>query len=67
MRYRQLGSSGLGVSEIGFGAWGIGGNNKGSVAYGPIDEGEARRALLSAVDVGVNFFDTADFLSLIHI
>jgi len=61
MRYRQLGSSGLGVSEIGFGAWGIGGNNKGSVAYGPIDEGEARRALLSAVDAGVNFFDTADF------
>ena len=61
MRYRLLGSSGLSVSEIGFGAWGIGGNNKGAVAYGSIDESEASLALLSAVDVGVNFFDTADF------
>lgn len=61
MRYRLLGSSGLSVSEIGFGAWGIGGNNNGAVAYGPIDESAASLALLSAVDVGVNFFDTADF------
>ncbi len=66
MRYRQLGSTGIKVSEIGFGAWGIGGNNNGAVAYGPVDATEAREALLSAVDAGVTLFDTADFYGFGH-
>lgn len=66
MRYRQLGSTGIKVSEIGFGAWGIGGNNRGAVAYGPVDADEARLALLAAVDAGVTLFDTADFYGFGH-
>lgn len=66
MRYRKLGSTGIEVSEIGFGAWGIGGNNKGAVAYGPVDAGEARLALLAAVEAGVTLFDTADFYGFGH-
>ena len=60
MRQRQLGRSGLAVSEIGFGAWGIGGNKDGAVAYGPTDEAQSLDALSAALDAGINFFDTAD-------
>jgi aryl-alcohol dehydrogenase-like predicted oxidoreductase len=66
MRYRQLGATGIRVSEIGFGAWGIGGNAKGAVAYGPADEDESRQALLQAVETGINFFDTSDFYGFGH-
>jgi aryl-alcohol dehydrogenase-like predicted oxidoreductase len=54
MRYRQLGRAGWQVSEISFGAWAIGGG------WGKVDEDLALAALHKAVDLGVNFFDTAD-------
>src|SRR5438105_1012923 len=54
MRTRKLGKTGLEVSEIGFGGWGIGGGMWG----GPRDD-DARHALASAIDLGVNFIDTA--------
>jgi aryl-alcohol dehydrogenase-like predicted oxidoreductase len=60
VRYRKLGRSGLSVSEVGFGAWGIGGNKDGAVAYGPTDEAESLDALSAAFDAGINFYDTAD-------
>ena len=60
VRQRQLGRSGVAVSEIGFGAWGIGGNKDGAVAYGPTDEAQSLDALSAALDAGINFFDTAD-------
>jgi aryl-alcohol dehydrogenase-like predicted oxidoreductase len=60
VRYRKLGRSGLSVSEIGFGAWGIGGNKDGAVAYGPTDEAQSLDALSAAYDAGINFYDTAD-------
>jgi aryl-alcohol dehydrogenase-like predicted oxidoreductase len=60
VRQRQLGRSGVAVSEIGFGAWGIGGNKDGAVAYGPTDEAQSLDALAAAFDAGINFFDTAD-------
>ena len=54
MRYRPLGSTGLEVSEIGFGGWGIGrGFWKGG------DDAESARALDQAAAAGVNLFDTA--------
>jgi aryl-alcohol dehydrogenase-like predicted oxidoreductase len=53
MEYRTLGKTGLGVSEIGFGGWGIGGD------WGATDERESLRALEAALDAGVTFFDTA--------
>lgn len=62
MEYRKLGgATGIRVSEIGFGAWGIGGSENGDRAYGPTDSEESKRALRSAYEAGVNFYDTSDF------
>jgi aryl-alcohol dehydrogenase-like predicted oxidoreductase len=55
MKYRKLGRTGIEVSEIGFGAWGIGGNS-----YGPVDDSVSTAALRAAFDLGVTFFDTSD-------
>src|SRR5438445_13101708 len=54
MEYRELGRTGWKVSAISFGAWAIGG------AWGTVDDRESLAALHRAVDLGVNFFDTAD-------
>ncbi len=54
MKYRQLGRTGCTVSEIGFGAWGIG----GGMWQGSNDEA-ALATLAAAFDLGVNFVDTA--------
>ena len=54
MKYRALGRTGLEVSEIGFGAWGIG----KSMWIGASDE-ESLKALNRAIDLGLNFIDTA--------
>lgn len=59
MNYRRLGQSGPLVSEIGFGAWGIGGQTPGATSYGETDDGESRRALRAAADEGITFFDTS--------
>jgi aryl-alcohol dehydrogenase-like predicted oxidoreductase len=61
MNYRTLGHTNMLVSEIGFGAWGIGGD-----AYGVTDDNESVRALNCAVDQGINFFDTSDFYGAGH-
>lgn len=54
MNYRSLGRTGLQVSEVGFGAWGIGG-----VMWRDSRDDESLRALHAAIDEGVNFLDTA--------
>ena len=54
MNYRELGRTGWKVSEISFGAWAIGG------AWGDVDDKESLAALHRAIDLGVNFIDTAD-------
>jgi aryl-alcohol dehydrogenase-like predicted oxidoreductase len=54
MKYRILGRTGIEVSEIGYGAWGIG----GALWQGSVDT-ESMRALHKAIDLGVNFIDTA--------
>ena len=54
MEYRELGRTGWKISSVSFGAWAIGG------AWGPSDDAESLRALHRAVDLGVNFIDTAD-------
>jgi aryl-alcohol dehydrogenase-like predicted oxidoreductase len=56
---RTLGRTGLSVSEIGFGAWAVGGNAFGN-SYGATDDAESRRAIRRAFELGCNFFDTAD-------
>lgn len=60
MKYRKLGNSDIVVSEIGFGAWGIGGLSKGATSYGKTDDDESKKALKKAYDQCVTFFDTSD-------
>ena len=66
MNYRELGTTGLTVSEIGFGAWGIGGTSNGAIAYGPTDDEESKAALSLAFESGVTFYDTADLYGYGH-
>jgi len=54
MQYRELGRTGWKVSEISFGAWAIGGG------WGSVDDTDSLAALHRAIDLGVNFIDTAD-------
>ncbi len=66
---RRFGRTDLQISEVGFGAWGIGGPSMAgetAIGWGDVDDGESVRALETAVDRGVNFFDTADIYGLGH-
>jgi len=54
MKYRALGRTGWQISEVGFGAWAIGGS------WGNVDDRDSMATLHRALDLGVNFFDTAD-------
>jgi aryl-alcohol dehydrogenase-like predicted oxidoreductase len=54
VKLRQLGRTGWNVSEVGFGGWGIGGD------WGPIQDEQSLAALHRALDLGMNFIDTAD-------
>lgn len=63
MKYRTLGKTGLQVSEIGFGAWAIGGpvDLFGiPIGWGQVDDKDSRAAIHRALELGINFFDTAD-------
>jgi myo-inositol catabolism protein IolS len=64
MEYRKMGRTGIEVSEISLGTWGIGGPywTKGEPTgwTGELDDDEIIRAINSAIDLGVNHFDTAD-------
>lgn len=52
MQYRSLGRTGIRISEVGFGGWGIGG-------WGKRDDEGSKHALRRAFELGVNFYDTA--------
>ena len=54
MQYRPLGRTGWNISTVSFGAWAIGGT------WGEVSDAESMGALHRALDLGVNFFDTAD-------
>ncbi len=54
MNYRPLGRTGWRISEISFGAWAVGGT------WGAVDDNESLAAMHKAIDLGVNFIDTAD-------
>jgi aryl-alcohol dehydrogenase-like predicted oxidoreductase len=53
MRFREFGRTGLKISEVGFGAWGIG------QGYGAVEKAQSLYALARAAELGCNFVDTA--------
>jgi len=62
---RQLGNSDLHLTPIGFGAWAIGGGNW-EFAWGPQDDNDSVNAIHRALDLGVNWIDTAAIYGLGH-
>jgi aryl-alcohol dehydrogenase-like predicted oxidoreductase len=54
VKYRKLGRTPWNVSEVSFGAWAIGGS------WGAVDDSQSMATLHRALDLGINFFDTAD-------
>ena len=54
MKFRTFGRTGWQISEIGFGAWQIGGD------WGKVDDANSIDTLLYAFDKGINFVDTAE-------
>lgn len=65
MDYRRLGQTDLVVSALSFGAFGIGGGVPGD-SYGPTDDADSERAILTALDLGCTLFDTADYYGKGH-
>ncbi|MCX6317909.1 MAG: aldo/keto reductase [Bacteroidetes bacterium] len=69
MQYRQFGNTSLTVSEVGFGAWAIGGGamiGTTAIGWGDADDTVSAAAIHAALDEGINFFDTADIYGLGH-
>lgn len=69
MNYRKFGNTSLTVSEIGFGAWAIGGGamvGNTAIGWGDADDDTSVKAIHTALEQGINFFDTADIYGLGH-
>ena len=63
MQYRELGNTHIKVSEVGFGAWAIGGATEAAgvpIGFGRSNDDDSLAAIRRARDLGVTFFDTAD-------
>ena len=63
MEYRELGRTGLRVSEVSFGAWAVGGGFEiggSGIGYGATDDDTSKAAIHRALELGVNLIDTAD-------
>ena len=64
MQTRKLGSTDLALTTVGLGTWAIGG--PWQYGWGPQDDGEAVAAILTALDLGINWIDTAPVYGLGH-
>src|ERR1700758_4384199 len=62
---RPLGSSGLEITTVGFGAWAIGGGGW-SYGWGPQDDKASENTMRHAIDLGINWIDTAAAYGLGH-
>ena len=66
MNYKPFGDNEFEVSEIGFGAWGIGGVAQDCKSYGPTDDKVSVQALNEAYNAGVTFYDTSPIYGYGH-
>jgi len=65
METKKLGNSDLNLTRIGFGAWAIGGGDW-AFAWGPQDDADSISAIERALDLGINWIDTAAVYGLGH-
>jgi aryl-alcohol dehydrogenase-like predicted oxidoreductase len=69
MNFRKFGNTDLLVSEIGYGAWAIGGGvmiGNTAIGWGDANDAASKEAIYKSLEVGINFFDTADIYGLGH-
>ena len=69
MNFRKFGNTELVVSEIGFGAWAIGGGamiGNTPIGWGEANDETSKEAIYKSLEAGINFFDTADIYGLGH-
>jgi aryl-alcohol dehydrogenase-like predicted oxidoreductase len=69
MQYRKFGNTDLLVSEIGFGAWAIGGGamiGNMAIGWGNANDRDSKISINRSLELGINFFDTADIYGLGH-
>ena len=69
MQYRKFGNTDLLLSEIGFGAWAIGGGDmigNTAIGWGDANDEDSKKAIRRALELGINFFDTADIYGQGH-
>ena len=69
MNFRRFGNTELQVSEIGFGAWAIGGGatvGSTAIGWGDANDATSKEAIQKSLALGINFFDTADIYGLGH-
>src|SRR4029077_13084167 len=62
---RYLGSSGFEITTVGFGSWAVGGGG-GSYGWGPQDDAESIATMRRALQLGINWIDTAAVYGLGH-
>jgi aryl-alcohol dehydrogenase-like predicted oxidoreductase len=65
MQKRQFGNTDMNITPIGFGSWAIGGG-AWAYAWGPQDDGDALGAIGKAIELGINWIDTAAVYGLGH-
>jgi len=65
MKISQLGTSDLWLTPIGFGSWAVGGGNW-AMSWGPQDDNDSIAAIHKAIDLGMNWIDTAAIYGLGH-
>jgi len=65
MELKQLGASGMWLTPVGFGAWAVGGGDW-QYSWGPQDDNDSIAAIHKAIDLGVNWIDTAAIYGLGH-
>ncbi|TME09287.1 MAG: aldo/keto reductase [Chloroflexi bacterium] len=65
MQTKQFGKTGMQITPVGLGAWAIGGNH-GAHGWGPQDDQESIKTIQRALDLGINWIDTAAVYGLGH-
>ncbi|HKG99078.1 MAG TPA: aldo/keto reductase, partial [Pyrinomonadaceae bacterium] len=65
MQTRRLGTTGLSITPLGFGSWAVGGGGW-QFGWGSQDDGESMAAIHRALDLGINWIDTAAVYGLGH-
>lgn len=57
----------MNLNRIGYGTWPLAGNVNGTISYGKVNDEDSKKALSLSYELGINFYDTADFYGYGHV